>query len=1668
MKANQSATHRHRIGASLVSWASRYRRILAAVAFIACTGAIVWAQQAPLPYCYGTGSSAPCFASRSLAEQAMRADANNASIWNLLEHTETRPSPALGKAGYVYTVKNQPAAAVYGPSFVEENSSGGIVSTMHDCTPGSDPNMPDGCLDENQLVNNVMQELRDARPDCAHTGPTFLADRTPPYKSITPYENGIGSKTYGVIDFGQKEYRATRNCNGDVSDFTIRISRYQTYKCPVGYERVGDTNGPGNGVDDRVIPTLCKFKPDGMERIIVGPIEQCASCAASPYPLYPATGEKARTEPDFMFAGRTFTRYYHSLRQFRPNVGFAEGWSHTFGDQLMLAGTAPAGLVDETGAYEYFDRVSTYLYRGQNSTDKFLEYRPGKVERWRLRLPDGEVHDFNANGQLIAIRDADDPRFDVTLVSGNGPVITATDGQGRVLRFEYNADQLMSRVILPDGSTIAYGYDSAKNLIFVDYGGGLIKRYHYDEAGLVGDPSQRHHLTGITAETGRRFASFRYDARGRAIESRVFGMPNHVTTVSYDSDTQATVTSASGEQRVFTIQPGLYRRITGVSTVGETKQDVQTFDTLGRLSTQTDRRDALTTYGYDPTNGYLSAVTEAVGTPEQRREEIVRDLATNLVTERRTLDAAGIVKAKSTWTYNVRGQVLTASVIDPVSGEARTATTTYCEAVDVSAGACPVVGLVRSVDGPLLDTEQFKDSTDFEYRAADAPGCALSPSACTWRKGDLWKIVNAKAQVTEILAHDGAGRVTSVRDVNGVVTDFEYDLLGRPVAGKVRGTNDSSESDDRIERLEYTADGFIHRSIQPDGNYLTFEYDDGQRLIAIVDRNGNRIAYTLDGAGQRIQEDVRDASGVLQQTLSRTFDTFGRLKSVKDANEHATVFDYDAGGLLTTVTDVLGRQATRSHDPLGRVISSVDNATSATESSETAYRYDALDQITRITDPKGLNTDYRYDAFGGVLELDSPDTGLSTMSYDAAGNAVSEIDANGKSTSYLYDALDRLKTVDYAAAVPDEPLNYDLAWGDCPAGEQYAIGRLGRFADATGSTVLCYNRFGDITRKVQRSGTSTLKVRWVYEASGRLQKMVYPDNTEVDYLYDTQGRVTEIGVTGGGFPRRVLLTGASYHPFGPIKRWTYGNGLELRRSLDLDGRPFAVEDGPESGTGPGISLRYTYDAVGRPVTLRSGHGAAGVEQSYQYDGLDRLHEVQDATGLVLERYTYDGTGDRLTSGEWVQTGTTGGGPGGGGTPTYSFQTLSYDYAPDSHHLLSVGGEPRQYDDAGNLVSVGDPNLPGGPRQQFAYNDAERLGTVSSTEPIATYGYNALGERVKQTVYSTTAYSTYDQDGNWLGDFNSYGAPERMAIWLDGLPVGLLVGNGSAQTLYYIEADALGSPRAVIDPARNVAVWQWDALGDAYGRDYPQEDPDGDGVVFNLDMRLPGQRFDAVSGLHYNGFRDFDPSTGRYIESDPLGLDAGPSTYGYANGSPMAYSDPDGLIAGLVLRVAARYIVPRLSARLAVRASMQAALRAAKKEAAQAARLAARAARPKPIKVPGICKSSSEKLGKALEAAGHIRPPGSAAHHIVAGNANIAAPARTVLQKFGIEINSAANGVFLPANRTVAGVTRAAIHSEVHSRAYYQAVNQAIQTATTRAEAEAILNSLRQSLLSGGL
>ena len=109
---------------------------------------------------------------------------------------------------------------------------------------------------------------------------------------------------------------------------------------------------------------------------------------------------------------------------------------------------------------------------------------------------------------------------------------------------------------------------------------------------------------------------------------------------------------------------------------------------------------------------------------------------------------------------------------------------------------------------------------------------------------------------------------------------------------------------------------------------------------------------------------------------------------------------------------------------------------------------------------------------------------------------------------------------------------------------------------------------------------------------------------------------------------------------------------------------------------------------------------------------------------------------------------------------------------------------------------------------------------------------------------------------------------------------------------YVHADHLNTPR-VITSTTNTVLWRWDS--DPFGVGFPNEDVDGNGVKFTYHPRFPGQYFDAESNNHYNYFRDYDPSLGRYVESDPIGLDGGINTYAYAAANSLTYVDPDGLV-----------------------------------------------------------------------------------------------------------------------------------------------------------------------------
>jgi RHS repeat-associated protein len=175
-------------------------------------------------------------------------------------------------------------------------------------------------------------------------------------------------------------------------------------------------------------------------------------------------------------------------------------------------------------------------------------------------------------------------------------------------------------------------------------------------------------------------------------------------------------------------------------------------------------------------------------------------------------------------------------------------------------------------------------------------------------------------------------------------------------------------------------------------------------------------------------------------------------------------------------------------------------------------------------------------------------------------------------------------------------------------------------------------------------------------------------------------------------------------------------------------------------------------------------------------------------------------------------------------------------------------------------------------------------------------YDALGEMIAKDGVGSDRELMYDEAGQHLGEYASTGALVQETVWMGNLPVATLRPNGSTGCtstvcIFYVLTDHLGTPRKVTRASDNALAWRFDP--DTFGTTGLNNNPSGLGV-FTYNLRFPGQYNLIESGLNYNYFRDYDSQTGRYLESDPIGLAGGINTYAYAAGNPLTYFDPFGL------------------------------------------------------------------------------------------------------------------------------------------------------------------------------
>jgi RHS repeat-associated protein len=265
--------------------------------------------------------------------------------------------------------------------------------------------------------------------------------------------------------------------------------------------------------------------------------------------------------------------------------------------------------------------------------------------------------------------------------------------------------------------------------------------------------------------------------------------------------------------------------------------------------------------------------------------------------------------------------------------------------------------------------------------------------------------------------------------------------------------------------------------------------------------------------------------------------------------------------------------------------------------------------------------------------------------------------------------------------------------------------------------------------------------------------------------------------------------------------------------------------------------------------------------------LDRLTVAQTGNPVThTQQFSYDANGNRQNA-------------------TLDGAVANLSYAPTGNQLQLMTG----------VVNANYFN--GATALTFGYNNANRLVQVqSSGVTIGAYAVNALGQRVSKTAAGITTLFVYDEQGHLLGEYDATGTLIQETVWLEELPVATLRPTGSGNptpiAIYYVHADHLGSPRAVTRPSDNAIMWQWNGI-DPFGNNAADENPSGRGV-FKYAMRFPGQYYDTETGTHYNYYRDYDPTIGRYEQSDPIGLRAGLNTYLYVRADPPRRRDPLGL------------------------------------------------------------------------------------------------------------------------------------------------------------------------------
>ncbi|HEI2428804.1 TPA: RHS repeat protein, partial [Escherichia coli] len=749
----------------------------------------------------------------------------------------------------------------------------------------------------------------------------------------------------------------------------------------------------------------------------------------------------------------------------------------------------------------------------------------------------------------------------------------------------------------------------------------------------------------------------------------------------------------------------------------------------------------------------------------------------------------------------------------------------------------------------------------------------------------------AHGQLSRYTAADGAewqyryderGLLSNITDPAGQTWTQQCDERGLPVSLV------SPQGEET--RLAYTPQGLLSGIFRQDERRLGIEYDHHNRPETLTDVMGRE--HHTEYSGHDLPVKMRGPGG---QSVRLQWQQHHKLSGIERAGTGAEGFSYDRHGNLLAWTDGNGVVWTMEYGPFDLPVARTDG-----EGHRWQYRYDKDTlQLTEVINPQGESYRYILDNCGRVTEERDWGGVVWRYRYDADGLCTARVNGLEETILYSRDAAGRLAEI------------------ITPEGKtQYAYDKSGRLTGIFSPDGISQRTGYDERGRVNVTTQGRRTIEYHYPDEHTVIRCILPPEDERDrhpdesllkttYRYNAAGELTEVILPGDEtltFSRDEAGREVFRHSnrgFACEQGWNAASQLVTQRA------GFFPEETTWGGLVPSLVREYRYDSAGNVsgVTSREDYGRE-TRREYRLDRNGQVTAVTaSGTGLGYgegdESYGYDSCGYLKAQ--------------SAGRHRISEETDQY---AGGHRLKQAGNTQYDYDAAGRMVSRTKHRDGYRPEtERFRWDSLDQLtGYCSAQGEQWEYRHDASGRRTEKRCDRKKIRFTYLWDGDSIAEIREYRDDKLYSVRhlvFNGFelisqqfsrvrqPHPSVAPQWVTRTNHAV-SDLTGRPLMLFN-SEGKTVWRpgqtslWGlALSLPADTGYPDPrgelDPEADpGLLY------AGQWQDAESGLCYNRFRYYEPETGMYLVSDPLGLLGGEQTYRYVP-NPCGWVDPLGLAA----------------------------------------------------------------------------------------------------------------------------------------------------------------------------